>query len=73
MSFVKNIEKVSGASGKKKMSLGAQLKFEYLPSPDGERIEPKIDAQTIAKVEKEAQQKVLNKIKISRIVSKVFE
>ena len=63
MSFVKNIEKVSGASGKKKMSLGAQLKFEYLPSPDGERIEPKIDAQTIAKVEKEAQQKVLNKVK----------
>ncbi len=57
---------VSGGSSKSKSSSSSALKsikFEYLPSEDGERVEPRIDAQLIAKVEKEAQQKVLNKFK----------
>ena len=59
-SIQKSIQKVSKTiSGK----YSHALKCEYLPAVDGERVEPKIDAQTIAKVEKEAQQKVLNKVK----------
>ena len=67
LSIKKNIHKASGSSlGTKKSgsnSSAATLKFEYLPAVDGERVEPKIDAQTIAKVEKDAQQKVINKVK----------
>ena len=58
-SFKKCITNKSG----KNSSGPKSLKYEYLPAEDGERIEPKLDEQLIAKVEKEAQQKVLNKIK----------
>lgn len=44
-------------------SAGGSIKNEYLPDPIGQRIEAKIDAQIMSKVEKEAQQKVINKAK----------
>lgn len=48
--------------GGSRLSMGA-IKNEYLPDPMGERVEPKVDAQILSKVEKDAQQKVINKAK----------
>jgi DNA topoisomerase-2 len=62
LTLKKAIKSPGSTLGTKKSTL-SQIKFEYLPSPDGERVEPKIDAQTIAKVEKDAQQKAINKVR----------
>ncbi len=54
---------MKGQKSASSLKTSGGIKNEYLPDPIGQRIEAKLDAQMLSKVEKDAQQKVINKAK----------